>query len=103
MTLHTKLTLLFSLAWLIAVGSAIHQSRQLKATQQQRDTLAQTLNSERNKTQALIRANAQLNQQLQNAQQHAAQQQSQINYALQHNPQWAAQALPADIQKALNP
>ncbi|MDO4658336.1 hypothetical protein [Kingella sp. (in: b-proteobacteria)] len=103
MTLHTKLTLLFSLAWLIAVGSAIHQRRQLKATQQQRDTLAQTLDSERNKTQALIHANAQLNQQLQNAQQHAAQQQSQINHALQNNHQWAAQTLPADIQKALNP
>lgn len=102
MTLHTKLTLLFSLAWLIAVGSAIHQSRQLKTTQQQRDDLTQTLKSERNKTQALIRANAQLNQQLQTAQQRAVQQQSQINHALQNNPQWAAQALPADIQKALN-
>jgi hypothetical protein len=103
MTLHTKLTLLFSLAWLIALASAIHQTRQLRATQQQRDDLTQTLKSERNKTQALIRANAQLNQQLQNAQQRAAQQQSQINRALQNNPQWAAQALPADIQKALNP
>ena len=101
MTLHTKLTLLFSLAWLIALASAIHQTRQLRATQQQRDDLTQTLKSERNKTQALIRANAQLNQQLQNAQQRAAQQQSQINHALQNNP--AAQALPADIQKALNP
>lgn len=103
MTLHTKLTLLFSLAWLIALGCAIHQTNQLKDAQQQRDTLAQTLNSERNKTQALIRANAQLNQQLQTAQQRAAQQQNQINHALQSNPQWAAQALPADIQKALNP
>lgn len=103
MTLQTKLILLFSLAWLIAMSSTLHQTRQLKATQQQRDTLAQTLNSERNKTQALIRANAQLNQQLQIAQQRAAQQQSQINHALRNNPQWAAQALPTDIQKALNP
>lgn len=103
MTLHTKLTLLFSLAWLIALAGAIHQTRQLKATQQQRDDLTQTLKSERNKTQALIRANAQLNQQLQNARQRAAQQQSQINRALQNNPQWAAQALPDGIKKALNP
>lgn len=103
MTLHTKLTLLFAAALLIAVANAVHQSRQLKATQQQRDTLAQTLDSERNKTQALIRANAQLNQLLQNAQQRAAQQQSQINRALQNNPQWAAQALPDDIRKAINP
>ena len=85
------------------MSSAIYQTRQLKDAEQQRDDLAQTLTSERNKTQALIRANAQLNQQLQNAQQRAAQQQSQINHALQNNPQWAAQALPTDIQKALNP
>ena len=103
MTLHTKLTLLFAAALLIAVANAVHQSRQLKATQQQRDDLTQTLKSERNKTQALVRANSQLNQQLQTAQQRAAQQQSQINHALQNNPQWAAQALPTDIQKALNP
>lgn len=103
MTLHTKLTLLFAAALLIAVANAVHQSRQLKATQQQRDDLTQTLKRERHKTQALIQANAQLNQQLQTARQRAAQQQSQINHALQNNPQWAAQALPTDIQKALNP
>lgn len=103
MTLHTKLTLFFGIAWLVAIACTLHQTRQLKTTQQQRDDLTQTLKSERNKTQALIRANAQLNQQLQNAQQRAAQQQSQINRALRNNPQWAAQALPTDIQKALNP